>query len=223
MVPVEKSLLSPKQGDAVAKELSTGMQEDTREQLLESAMKLFAARGFYGASLANIADELGLTKQALLHHFGRKEKLYAEILSRISDRMIRLVESARANHDAPVGQLQSALLSMYELSLEAPHETRIIMRELLDSERRVNEVNSWYLRPFLDLLVDITQSIPRNGLLARTDALSRVYPLLGAMSYFIVSDVVLQQMYGKANYRRMQLDYPDEIRKQVQGLAEALA
>lgn len=223
MVPVEKSLLSPKQGDAVAKEWSTGMQEDTREQLLESAMKLFAARGFYGASLANIADELGLTKQALLHHFGRKEKLYAEILSRISDRMTGLVESARANHEAPVEQLQSALLSIYELSLKAPHETRIIMRELLDSDRRVNEVNSWYLRPFLDLLVDITQSIPRNGLLARTDALSRVYPLLGAMSYFIVSDVVLQQMYGKANYRRMQLDYPDEIRKQVQGLAEALA
>ena len=204
-------------------EWNTGMQEDTREQLLESAMKLFAAKGFYGASLAKIADELGLTKQALLHHFGRKEKLYAEILSRISDRMMGLVESARANHEAPVEQLQSALLSMYELSLKAPHETRIIMRELLDSERRVNEINSWYLRPFLDLLVDITQSIARNRPLARTDALSRVYPLLGAMSYFIVSDVVLRQMYGKANYRRMQLDYPDEIRKQVQDLAESLS
>ena len=47
------------------------MQEDTREQLLESASQLFAAKGFYGASLANIADELGLTTQALLHHFGR--------------------------------------------------------------------------------------------------------------------------------------------------------
>ena len=67
------------------------MQQDTREQLLESATRLFAARGFYGASLANIADELGLTKQALLHHFGRKEKLYAEILSRIGERSQRPV------------------------------------------------------------------------------------------------------------------------------------
>ena len=196
------------------------MQEDTREQLLESATELFAARGFYGASLANIADELGLTKQALLHHFGRKEKLYAEILSRISNRMLGLVEAARTDHEAPADQLQAILLSMYDVSLEAPSETRIIMRELLDSERRANEVRSWYLRPFLDSLVEITRAIPGKKALDRTDALARVYPLLGAMSYFIVSDVVLQQMYGKANYRRMQQRYPDEIRRQVRDLVE---
>ncbi|WP_405240682.1 TetR/AcrR family transcriptional regulator [Lentisalinibacter orientalis] len=196
------------------------MQEDTREQLLESAMKLFAARGFYGASLANIADELGLTKQALLHHFGRKEKLYAEILSGISDRMLGLVEAARVEHTEPSDQLLAALLSVYEYSVATPHETRIIIRELLDSERRAEEVSSWYLRPFLDSLVDMTRSIPGRQSLNRTDALTQIYPILGAMSYLIVSDVVLPQMYGKANYSRMQRRYPDEIRKQVRELAE---
>ncbi len=199
------------------------MHDDTREQLLESATNLFAARGFYGASLASIADELGLTKQALLHHFGRKEKLYAEILSRISDRMLGCVEAARDDHEEPAEQLLAALLSVYELSLEAPHETRIIVRELLDSERRASEVHSWYLRPFLDSLVQITRAITAKKTLSQTDALARLYPILGAMSYFIVSDVVLQQMYGKANYARMQRRYPEEINKQVRALAEELA
>jgi hypothetical protein len=40
------------------------------------------------------------------------------------------------------------------------------------------------------------------------------------MSYFIVSDVVLQQMYGKANYSGMQRHHADKIRKQVRDLAE---
>ena len=40
------------------------------------------------------------------------------------------------------------------------------------------------------------------------------------MSYFIVPDVVLQQMCGKANYRSMQQRYPDEIRRQVRDLKE---
>ena len=198
------------------------MQDDTREQLLESATRLFASRGFYGASLANIADELGLTKQALLHHFGRKEKLYAEILSRISERMLGCVEAARADHQEPADQLLAALLSIYELSLEAPHETRIIMRELLDSERRASEVHSWYLRPFLDALIDITRTITASKTPSRTEALTQIYPILGAMSYFIVSDVVLQQMYGNANYSWMQRRYPDEIRKQVRDLAKDL-
>jgi AcrR family transcriptional regulator len=199
------------------------MQEDTREQLLESATKLFAARGFYGASLANIADELGLTKQALLHYFGRKEKLYAETLSRISNRMLGVVEAAQADNETPEYQLLAALLGIYKLSVEAPHETRIIMRELLDSERRANEVHSWYLKPFLDQLTDIIQALPGGNTLDRTEALARVYPLLGAMSYFVVSDVVLQQMFGKAIYSKMQQRYPDDIRNQVWDLVKKLA
>ena len=196
------------------------MHDDTREQLLESATRLFAAKGFYGASLANIADELGLTKQALLHYFGRKETLYGEVLSRISDRMLGCVEAAREERAAPAEQLLAALLSMYELSLEAPHETRIIVRELLDSERRASEVHSWYLKPFLDALIEMTRAISGKDTVSRTDALTHVYPMLGAMSYFIVSDVVLTQMYGKANYSRMRRRYPDEIRTQVRDLVD---
>lgn len=199
------------------------MQEDTREQLLETATKLFADRGFYGASLANIADELGLTKQALLHHFGRKEKLYAEILARISERMLGFVRGAKDTSENPDHQLLATLLSLWEFSLKSPHEIRIIMRELLDNERRANQVHSWYLKPFLDALIQIIRSMPAKEQLSKTDALSRVYPMLGAMSYFIVSDVVLQQMYGKTNYSKMQKRYSEEIHRQVRDLVKELS
>ena len=86
-----------------------------------------------------------------------------------------------------------------------------------------SDVHSWYLRPFLDSLGQITRAIRAKKTLSQTDALARIYPILGAMSYFIVSDVVLQQMYGKANYGRMQRRYPEEITRQVRGLAEELA
>lgn len=55
-----------------------------RERFIEAATDVFAERGFYGTSIAAIADALPLTKQALLHHFGSKEKLYAEVLKRKS-------------------------------------------------------------------------------------------------------------------------------------------
>ena len=59
------------------------MASDTRELFLDTAETLFAERGFYGVSIAAIAGELGLTKQALLHHFSSKEKLYGAVLERI--------------------------------------------------------------------------------------------------------------------------------------------
>ena len=39
---------------------------DTPEKLLLVAEALFSERGFYGVSIAAIASELGITKQALL-------------------------------------------------------------------------------------------------------------------------------------------------------------
>ena len=51
---------------------------DTRERFLDAAAEAFAERGFYGTSIAAIAESLPYTKQALLHHFGSKEKLYAK-------------------------------------------------------------------------------------------------------------------------------------------------
>ena len=61
------------------------MTISTRDQLLATARTLFAERGFYGVSIASIANEHGLTKQALLHHFSSKEKLYGEVLKEIAD------------------------------------------------------------------------------------------------------------------------------------------
>ncbi|MEM9056254.1 MAG: TetR/AcrR family transcriptional regulator [Pseudomonadota bacterium] len=195
------------------------MQETTREQLLDCAMRHFAARGFYGASLAGIADEVGLTKQALLHHFKRKEALYAAVLSRISDRMLGCMAAADAAGEEPREQLFAVLLAVFEQSAASPHGTRIVVRELLDSERRANEVHSWYLKPFLSALVDRVRAISGLESLRRDAALARVYPVLGAMSYLLVSDVVLTQMYGAATYARLTEDFAADLRRQVERLA----
>ena len=44
--------------------------EITRAKILDGAKRLVMTQGFAGTSIAAIASELGLTKQALLHHFG---------------------------------------------------------------------------------------------------------------------------------------------------------
>ena len=61
-------------------ETATLANDDTREKLLNAAHSRFAERGFHGASIALIAGEVGLTKQALLYHFKRKDDLYREVI-----------------------------------------------------------------------------------------------------------------------------------------------
>ncbi|WP_405020840.1 TetR/AcrR family transcriptional regulator [Kitasatospora sp. NBC_00070] len=52
-----------------------------REEILRIAMETFATRGYHHASLAEIADRVGLTQAGLLHHFRSKTALLSGVLA----------------------------------------------------------------------------------------------------------------------------------------------
>ncbi|VWB87120.1 TetR/AcrR family transcriptional regulator [Burkholderia lata] len=56
--------------------------EQTREQILDAAVKLFGERGFRGTSLSQIAAQAGVVQSVLHHHFGSKDQLLTATLLR---------------------------------------------------------------------------------------------------------------------------------------------
>jgi len=69
---------------------------DTRTRLIEAAIGLFTQHSFAGTSLQMIADELGLTKAAIYHHFRTREQLLAAVIEPMLDELRAVVESAEA-------------------------------------------------------------------------------------------------------------------------------
>ena len=53
-----------------------------RRQIIEAATAAFARRGYAGASLREIADEVGVTVPGLLRHFASKEELLTAVLDK---------------------------------------------------------------------------------------------------------------------------------------------
>ncbi len=53
---------------------------DTRQRILDSALHLFAERGYAGTSIRDIAEELAVTKAAVHYHFPVKEQIVAALL-----------------------------------------------------------------------------------------------------------------------------------------------
>jgi AcrR family transcriptional regulator len=53
----------------------TAQAERTRQQILETAQRLFLDRGYDATSLQMIADEMGLTKAAVYYHFRAKGEI----------------------------------------------------------------------------------------------------------------------------------------------------
>ena len=50
-------------------------ERDTRQDILDAALDLFAQSGFFGTSMREIAREVGVRESALYHHFPSKEAI----------------------------------------------------------------------------------------------------------------------------------------------------
>lgn len=57
-------------------------QLQTRERLLEAAASVFSQRGFYEASVDEVAEEAGFSKGAVYSNFASKEELFLVLLDR---------------------------------------------------------------------------------------------------------------------------------------------
>src|SRR5215469_15509593 len=60
----------------------------TRERLLAAARRVFAERGFYGASLEAVAEEAGLTKGAVYSRFDSKADLFLAFQTRRNEQTV---------------------------------------------------------------------------------------------------------------------------------------
>jgi AcrR family transcriptional regulator len=65
------------------------------DRILDAAMRVFRLHGFRRSSLEQVAEEAGLTRQALYHHFSSKEALFRCAIERLYQRALA-VEAAAA-------------------------------------------------------------------------------------------------------------------------------
>ena len=52
-----------------------------REQILKAAIEIFGNKGSTNGTLADVAEQVGITHAGVLHHFGSKQKLLLEVLA----------------------------------------------------------------------------------------------------------------------------------------------
>ena len=179
------------------------MQKHTAEKFLEVAERLFAQHGFDGVSISKIASALDLTKQALLHHFGSKEKLYGLVLKRISEDYEAHQSEYLRQTSTPDTDFVDYFMALHEFAHNNTQRTQLLMRELLDNNERTESAGHWYLKPFLRNLMDLVKRQPSFIDAGDAKSLAFAYHLLGAINYFAVSRATLTGIYGKETYAEL--------------------
>lgn len=80
----------------------------TAETVLERAIGQFGARGYAEVSISDIAEDAGVTRGAVYHHFRDKEGLFRAVVERLQDRVAHEVVAAAEGAEAdPIAQLRA--------------------------------------------------------------------------------------------------------------------
>jgi AcrR family transcriptional regulator len=99
--------------------------EGTRERILDAALRLFAEQSIAGTSLQMIADDLGITKAAVYHHFHTRDELLSTLLKPALDEMRQVVDAAAAQR-TPHARAEHMLTGFVELAVRHRKLTGIL-------------------------------------------------------------------------------------------------
>lgn len=89
-------------------------EKNTKEKILEEALKLFAQSGYMGTSMNEIASRLGVTKAALYKHYSSKQ----EILDSIVEKMNQMDAERAKEYEMPAGDMEEVIAGYKNTALE---------------------------------------------------------------------------------------------------------
>jgi AcrR family transcriptional regulator len=132
-------------------------QRSRRDEILQIAVGLFAARGYHGVSMDNIGAAAGVTGPALYHHFAGKEAMLVAALIPVSERLLAGGRERVARHPDDARAALTALVDFHvDFALDDPAVITLHLHELdrLPDEprRKIRKLQRLYVEVWVDVI-----------------------------------------------------------------------
>lgn len=168
------------------------VRESKRERILDAAVKVFAAEGFFAAKVSQIAAEAGVADGTIYLYFKSKDELLIHLFE---DRMERVLETLRAalaeDAKSAVDRLRRVIELHLELIEKNPAMGEVITVELRQSAKFIREYDNPKFAEFLRLIAGaIADGQAKGELRAELDPQLTARALFGALDEIALSWIV---------------------------------
>ncbi|KQV51216.1 MULTISPECIES: TetR/AcrR family transcriptional regulator [unclassified Duganella] len=100
-------------------------------EIAAEAVRVFAESGYEGASVATIAENVGLSKQNLMYYFSTKQALYQRVLDDVLDEWLARMANIAEPDGEPAEVLRAYIKAKLDFSREHPCGSRVYAMEVI--------------------------------------------------------------------------------------------
>lgn len=182
---------------------------NTKRHILKTTGKLFSQRGYFGVSMQDIANELGITKAALYYHFASKDELAEQLLRDSVKELEQELQKAITTSILPTNILFNIIKTFLDFKIKHP-EISLLTTLGSGSDEQI---------PILALVSDLRVELIRfvRELVENADFTQTLtYQTIVTLVTSIIS-VTLSPFYhtGKQNSEQSAQDLSDVLTKQT--------
>jgi AcrR family transcriptional regulator len=193
----------------------------SREALLDCAERLFAERGFGGIGLSEVAEQAGLGKSSLFHHFQAKAQLYSAVMARLLQRVEVELTGALAAGGAPVERLERWLDTLVDVLAAHPSYAPLLLRAQFEYDELASDLPeakeaSAALRRVVAAALRLLREGMAAGELRPASAAHTLQTLFGATVHPFATGHFGEELIGRSLYA------PSEVRRRKTELKRLL-
>lgn len=182
--------------------------DERRAEFLDTALRLFAERGYDNVAVQHVTDAMGVAKGTFYHYFESKDELLAELTEREVHHMNVVAELAAGSAKrSAIERLRDALGTLQSWELDQLEILRAYLRVLFRDENVVwrERVTGTMLDTMLPMLADILRDGMKEGVFAIDDAETAAE----------VTIAIWHGMYEKVNRPLLELETHPEMLSEV--------
>jgi len=103
---------------------------ETRQRVQREARRLFAERGYKGASVRAITDAAHANLGAITYHFGSKDALYRAVLEAVFGELARRIEAAAGGASPAPDRLRAIVRALFAFFQDMPDAPHLILHQI---------------------------------------------------------------------------------------------
>ncbi len=176
----------------------TRIQQKNSEAIMEAALEVFAAQGFRGATLDQIAEVAGLSKPNLLYYFPSKEAIHQALLSGLLDIWLDPLRDMDPKGE-PVAEIMGYMRRKLELSRDFPRESRLFANEILQGAPRIRAAIEGELKSLVAARAVVLRDWMDQGRIARMDPVHLLFSIWALTQHYADFDVQVRAVLGEGH------------------------